>query len=495
LSPKKGPLTPDETNKGLRSIIFDGIFSNAMVTLSSGAFLVAFALALGASNATIGFLAAIPFLGNMFQLVAIFLVEKSRRRKAISFTASTLSRALLLIMALIPFLFMRVALSLLPIILFLSAAIAAFSNSAWNSWMRDLVPTEIRGAYFSRRLSLALIVGIVLNLLAARFIDLYKVKFADKFLYGYSMLFVGAFIFGMLSSYFLYRTPEPKMLGEPAGFSFVRTLISPFKDVNFKNLIYFTCTWAFALNLAIPFFTVYMLNRLGLSLSMVIIFAVISQITNISFLTIWGRFTDRFSNKSVLSVSGILYLIALALWPFTTLPERYALSLFVLGAIHILLGIATAGVAISSGYIAFKLAPEGQATSYLSVNNSLVSLFSAIAPFLGGVLADRLISLELALNLKWLSSQNEFIFNLLNFKGLDFLFLIAIIIGFYALHRLTLVSEKGEVEKGIVYHELIKEVRRAVRNLSTVAGISYLVNFPIRTMKRTVGRKKKNSVN
>jgi len=48
--PAKDRLTDEEIQSGLRTVIKDGLASQAMATLTMGVFLVAFALKLGASN-------------------------------------------------------------------------------------------------------------------------------------------------------------------------------------------------------------------------------------------------------------------------------------------------------------------------------------------------------------------------------------------------------------------------------------------------------------
>ena len=58
----KDDLSEEDVQYGLRAVIKDGLASQAMVTLTGGVFLVAFALKLGASNTIIGLLAAIPAL-------------------------------------------------------------------------------------------------------------------------------------------------------------------------------------------------------------------------------------------------------------------------------------------------------------------------------------------------------------------------------------------------------------------------------------------------
>jgi len=66
-SPKE-TLSQEEIRSGLGIVIKDGLTSQAMVTLTMGVFLVSFALQLGASNAMVGLLAAIPFLAQLVQI-------------------------------------------------------------------------------------------------------------------------------------------------------------------------------------------------------------------------------------------------------------------------------------------------------------------------------------------------------------------------------------------------------------------------------------------
>jgi len=61
----KDTLTEEEVQPGLKTLLKDGLTSQAMVTLTGGVFLVAFALKLGASNLQIGLLAAIPPLTQL----------------------------------------------------------------------------------------------------------------------------------------------------------------------------------------------------------------------------------------------------------------------------------------------------------------------------------------------------------------------------------------------------------------------------------------------
>ncbi len=167
LNPKE-TISEDELKKGLSYIIKDGLATQAMVTLTSGIFLVAFGLELGASNTVIGLLAAIPPIAELIQMPAISVVERVRNRRLICIGASIIARLFWVVIALIPFLFgPTAAVPVLILSLVLYGCISAISHCSWNSWMRDLVPQEILGSFFSRRMSLSLIVGIVLSLAAS----------------------------------------------------------------------------------------------------------------------------------------------------------------------------------------------------------------------------------------------------------------------------------------------------------------------------------------
>ena len=486
-------LSEQEINAGLSNVIKDGIASQAMGILTGGAFLIAFAVKLGASNLTIGLLAAIGPLSQLLQLPSIFLVEKIRNRRAIAVVAATLSRLCWLLIAISPFIFpAKIAIAVLLILLIAVSAFGAVSGCSWNSWMRDLIPQEILGSFFSKRMRIATGVGIVLSMAAAGFLDYWKKLFAQQEIGGYSILFLVGFAAGMLGVYFLAKTPEkrmPTIEGKPKLF---KLLILPFRDENFRKLIAFLCSWNFAVNLAGPFFMVYMLKRLGLSMSFIIALSIVSQVFNFLFLKIWGRFTDRFSNKSVLAISGPLFIFSILAWTFTTTPEKHFLTIPLLIAIHIVMGLSSAGVSLASGNISLKLAPQGQATTFLATNTIVNSVAAGIAPILGGKFADFFSGRQLEWTLKYTSPTGDFSLLTLSLKQWDFFFALAFIIGLYSLHRLAMVKEIGEVEEKIVTRELFVEVRSQVRTLSSVEGLRQMISFPFVIVRNLAAKKERN---
>jgi MFS family permease len=485
----KESLTGKEVDHGLKLVIRDGLATQAMVTLTGGIFLVAFALQLGASNTVIGLLAAIPPLAELLQMPAIYIVDRVQKRRLVVVAASLAARLFWVPIILIPF-FLSPEQGIFVLIasIALYSSFSAISHCGWNSWMRDLIPQDRLGAFFSRRLTLSTAIALVISLIAGFFIDSWKAVFPDLAAYGYSILFLLGLLAGLFGITLLARTPEPRMVAADEENGLFAAIAKPFQDINFKNLIVFLGSWNFAVNLAAPFFTVYMLQRLGLDISVVVALGILSQIMNIVFYRSWGRVSDRFSNKSVLAVSGPLFMLAIFAWMFVTLPDVYILTYPLLILIHILMGISLAGVSLASGNISLKLAPQGQATSYLAASTFTNSVAAGIAPILGGLFVDFFAERELIWTLIWKDPVRELVFVTFDLQQWEFFFLFAFLLGLYSLHRLTAVQEEGEAKEQEVFDELIAGVRRDMRNFSSVGGLRDLVKFPF---SATRSRRKK----
>jgi MFS family permease len=380
------------------------------------------------------------------------------------------------------------ALTFLVVALLAFYGLGAVATCAFSSWIRDLVPDEVMGRYFSKRTALAVLVGALLSLGAGWGVDAWTAHFGEtRAIEAYSLLFAVAAGVGLVGTWFLARTPEPRMAPAERT-SLLKTLAMPFRDRPFRSVLYFLASWHFAVTFVTPFFTVYLLERLGLALVWVIVLAVASQLVHVLFLRVWGRLADRFTNKSVLDASGPMFLLSVLAWPFLTLPETHFLTWPLLVAIHVLGGMASAGVNLSAGNLALKAAPKGRATAYLATNALVSGLAATVAPILGGVAADLLANQELSLTLRWArlaEPLREFNLPAFHLRGLDFLFVIGFVLGLYALHRLLAVKEEGEVEERVVLTSFFQEAR-----LTTLGGAKAVAFFPytlLRGAARVVG--------
>ena len=111
-------------------------------------------------------------------------------------------------------------------------------------------------------------------------------------------------------------------------------------------------------------------------------------------------------------------------------------------------------------------------------------------PALAGLIADAVSKQRLSLEFHWTSSDApRGLVTALDLAGLDFLFVLAVFFGLYSLHRLLVVREEGEIDD-VVAAELYREVRRAVRHVSNVAGLRRLTTFPFGILTQSRGEKR-----
>jgi MFS family permease len=309
-------------------------------------------------------------------------------------------------------------------------------------------------------------------------IDLWKGYMPEYSVFGYSLLFLVSAVVGYIGVYLLRITPdEPMAPAERAGPA-LALLFAPLREENFKRLIHFLASWNFAANLAAPFFAVYMLKSLDYSMITILVLTTLSQVSNIAALRLWGTLIDRFSNKAVLGVAAPLFLACTLAWTFTGVPWVKPYTFYLLAVIHILMGVATAGVGLASGNIAMKLSPPGQATAYLAANSVISAAAAAAAPILGGRFADFFALHQLTLAFTWTGGPQKVTVQVLNLHSWTFFFAMACVLGLYSLHRLSFVEEPSGVTKRLLLRDLLLEARRSVHSLSSAAGLTRVVRFP-----------------
>lgn len=471
-------ISMEEQAHALRLVHQDSYYSQTTTTLTTGIFLVGLALQFKASNATIGLLSAIPFLAQLLQLPAIHLLSKSSSRRTICVATTLFSRLWLIPILGTPWLASStLALFILLLAFICHTGTGAISTCAWNAWLKDLLPMDKLGTFFSRKLASATLTSIILTLLGGCFIDFWFHHFPHFKTQGYSLIFGLALLVGLLGVPPLRRIPEQQPIKHTQT-SWGGLLKSPLQNSNFRQLILFMAGWNFAVNLAAPFFTVYMLTMLGYSMVLVTGLTIASQVANLLFIQIWGRLTDRFSNKSVLSVAAPMYIGCILGWTFIPFHGSLQATLPAALVLHLLLGIASAGVTLASGNIAMKLAPAGRSVEFLAVNSMASSVAAGLAPILGGLFADYFSHQELALVLQWHNSAGSLHLKTLDFQYWDFFFAIAFLLGVLSLTKLARIQEPGGARKKVILREFITESGHSLNALSQTRHIKSIVSFP-----------------
>ena len=250
------------------------------------------------------------------------------------------------------------------------------------------------------------------------------------------------------------------------------------------NFLFFR---GFTANLAIPFFAVYMLERIVLSLSAVIALTVVSQLSSILFLRVWGPMSDRLGSKVILSVCNSLLLLVIMGWTFTTMPDTHALTIPLLATLHVFAGVAMAGINIGTGAIGMKLAPEGNAAPYLAGASLATNLGAGLAPLAGGRFADFFSVRAFSIGVEWIDPTSTVVLPALSLTGYDFLFAVSFLLGVTSLNTLTTIREEGEASRETVMEELLAGSADMTRAVSSVPGLRFAAQFPYSYLRHVPG--------
>lgn len=450
------------------ALVFDAAWASLAGSLYGGVVLVGFALSLGASSFVIGVLAAIPFIAQAFQLPAIALVERVQQRKKIAVLSVSLARAFILSLALMPLLTDSAArLTFLVTAQLAITLLGAVTGCALNSWLHQLLPRDRLGAFFSRRLFWATVVSCSGTLAAGLLVDHTPLER----LHAYSIAFAGAGLAGFVSSWYLAQVPEPRMERAGPHASILSKIRAPFADPHFRGLLVFMGAWNVASNIAAPFLAVYLMKQLGYTLSTVTTLWVASQVANAFTLYLWGRLSDRLSNKAILAVALPVYFLCMLGLVFAASPARHELTLPLLYLIHVVMGAAAGGIGLATGNIGLKLSPQGRGTTYLSAISIVNSIAGGIAPIVGGALAEWFTSSELSLVIRWTSTGNVSELAVVEIARWEFLFAISFVLGFYVLHALSRIQEGEEYSERVVVQQFALEAVRTVNQLSSIGGL------------------------
>lgn len=361
-------------NKNQLFLLFSGGVWSIYDSLTS-AFLVAFALMLNATNFEIGILGAIPYISALLiELPGAKLAEYLTRKK-ICIIAQTISRLSWTLPILIPHFFKTKPLLSLIIFYTWIKLTELISEPAWTSLAADIVPLKNRGTFFGTRNMLIGIAGMTTTVLAGMYLDIFPKQNPT----GFTTIFATGIIFGTIASYILSKINEPKTTDNTH-----HTLKDIFTITgDFKKFCTFAIFFNFAVMLASPFFTVYMLKNLNMSYSYFTLATAISTIARITAQRKIGMLSDKFGDRQIalISIFGTAFIPFLFL--FVT-PQ----TMWLLIIAQVISGIVWAGADLTLFNLLLDLTkPEKRATQ-VAAYAMIISIPNIIAPLIGGLIAD-----------------------------------------------------------------------------------------------------------
>src|SRR6185503_18395653 len=257
------PLGKRELLLSLKQCTIEGCFSAPMLNLTLGnfPFVIGFAVkALGWGDAAVGLLAAMPFLCLFLQPPVLLFLQRFFSLRQIMIGTIIFNALPWTLVSAFPWLG-----SHRYWVFLLISVVATLGNAvcgvAWSASMSELVPLGIRGKFFGTRNMMFGFWTLVVVMAAGKLVDRY-----ENSLTVFGALFCVAAASRLTGLYFLMRMKfPPSVTTRHPQASPLNTFTEVFRDVNFVRLLLFTGLFGMCLYLGNPFYSVYVLKELPMT--------------------------------------------------------------------------------------------------------------------------------------------------------------------------------------------------------------------------------------
>lgn len=373
-------MTEADYSRGRTLFIAEGCCANGIVTLTTGAFLSGYADFLGADDSLNGIIGSIPVLLCTLQMFSSVVMENLRQRKFLIACFALIHRLLLSFLFFIPLFVDGDGERLAAVVALYAAAhfFGAFIGTGTGSWLLSLVPETIRGRYLGRKDAFAFAFTTALSLAAGRLLD--WMRSGHRELTGYLLIGLLALSIAFTDFWCLSSIREPAQ--ETRKIRLRAAVLEPLADRSYRRIIGLYMFWNLALQVAGPFFSVYMVTGLSLDYTYITFLGLISSSVRVAAACFWGRLADATSWLHAARGSMLLLGLVHASWLFMT-PHTCLVLQPILQALS---GVAWGGISIAVFSLQYQYAPADKRVTYVSANSSYAGLCGFLATLLGAAL-------------------------------------------------------------------------------------------------------------
>lgn len=370
-----------------KNSIINGVASTIVMSMSNNYFALFAIGVLGATNYQVGLISSLPQIVGMFAMVlGTVIMGRLQEKKRFTGYSILFTRIFLIGMFFVVYLPSEYRAWAFVILVGLMNLPGSFAILSWQSFIGDLVSDSRRSSFFSERNRVLTIAGMVTTLL----IGIVLKWFDKENSLPYQVLFLLAFVFGVIEVFYLNRHIEPK-----------HEKIVLKKKINFgwdayqhKPFIYFLICglfFNFAWQLAWPLFNIYNIKYAHMSGFWISIITVANQVGQIISYKWWGKMADKHSNAKMLGITAI----GMATAPFLTmLSTNYLYLTFV----NLTSGLFVSGTVLLLFNQLLEVTKKQNRGSFIAQYNILLAIVGFIAPQFGVFLLAQ-TSIETAMNL------------------------------------------------------------------------------------------------
>lgn len=362
--------------RNLRWFWFDGVFAMAYDSIVV-AYVALFLLTLGASSAQIGLMSALASLSaGFFLLLGVAAVERGWDRKWVSLSGGTVGRLTVLAMAVLPFVLRGPAAVMAAIALVVVRdSFNHFGAPAWMSLTADIVPLQWRGRYFSSRSAAMGIAAMVGTYLVGVIID--RIGKVDGFQVAFGLAFVASAVSAVCFARIADDRRSPSS-SHPSD----QTRAEWTGRRAFIAFCAAAAIWNVSLNIAGPFFNIYMVQHLNASTAAVGALTALVSLSGLPGLRLFGVLVDRWGPRRVQLITGLMIPWMPLVWTIVSSPWHVV-------PINLVAGFLWAGYNLSSLNLLLVLTPPERRARYAAMYQFVVTMGLAGGSALGGLMVSR----------------------------------------------------------------------------------------------------------
>jgi len=381
--------------------------AQTIAQLVGGTFLASLMSYSGISDANIGIISSLVSLAALSQ---IFLINFFKRLKKYKFLVcfTSLQRILFSIIYLIPLLAINdtVKGAMIVVLYFLGQIFVQIGTPASQDWIASLVPSRLRGKYFSIKDSVAVFVVSTTMLLAGMILDYFTERNLEI---GFILIGTMIFILTMINFICLSNMHEPRLsyvneqgkemhgrLAKKAkqnevaathkNQSIWQELKDAFGNRKFRKAFIVQCIYNFGFYICTPFNASYQIKELALPYTFIMFIAFIANLYRIYISPKMGRLADRIGMARMLRYTlfclGLNFLATALTVPGNAYPMTI-LSTILSSTAWSFVGIGLFGVQLDF----YK---SDKRMIWLTITSSLSGILGFFVSILGGVLLDLL---------------------------------------------------------------------------------------------------------
>lgn len=353
--------TNEEMAVNRRGIMLSSYSAETASNLIGGNFLTGLLLLMKADDGYIGLITVAGMLGNILQVLSPLILERfARRKKLLIFQRAIVylfNVALIGIIAVLPFQDKSKLYAVMAVVILVSILNALFSPG-FAVWHIRSIPESIRTRYYSfYRISSGIII-YAFTIGASALLDFFKSEGNE--LKGHMMIRIGTLVLCAIDLFFLTRVKEYPAEKNLERISLISVFINPFRQHKYLKSVLIGCLWNFAGAIPGPYYSIYLLQDMGVNYSYINTVSSANIPILIIFTPIWASVVNRTSWFKTLYICMGAYLLHFVGLSFVT---KETMLIYPIVMIYAL--IFFSGISLVFSNVAYINIPENNQTNYI----------------------------------------------------------------------------------------------------------------------------------